>query len=150
MKYFLVPVFLFLASCASHYDMSDVERRIQLSEERGQEEIQQDLMVLIRKHPELSEKQKDELEAAVHNGFQKHQDLKAQERSVIQLLLREVFDPQGTKEMKTGLEKKLIDIDQAKARNIEELVQTVATPLQTIPAETHFERDFGILIREFR
>ena len=83
-------------------------------------------------------------------GLDRHRLLKEQERQVIGLFLHSHLDPAEKDEVRKAFKEKLDDIYQAKARNIEEVVENVATPLRNQPATPVFEDDFKTLMREFR
>ena len=141
---------LIIASCTHGKSMVDIEKRIQTVEKKEYEEIQNDLQLVIERHPELSSSQREKLKSQVLEGLDRHRLLKEQERQVIGLFLHSHLDPAEKDEVRKAFKEKLEDIYQAKARNIEEVVENVATPLRNNPPTPIFEDDFKTLMREFR
>lgn len=142
-------VCLILSSCASRYDMIDIERRIQLTEDRQWEDIQNDVKVLIEKHPELSSSQKEDVAKAFLEGFERHRILKIQERAAINLLLHATLDPKESEGVRTGLQKQLSEIYVRKVTNIETVINSVSVPLRALAQEEKLEKDIRTLMREF-
>jgi len=145
---FLVALFT-LCSCASRYNMLEIERRIQLAEDRQWNDIQADVKTLIENHPELTELQKSEVSKALLEGFERHRKLKIQERSAVNLLLRATLDSNESEATRKGFQKRLGEIYLEKVTNLEGVINSVATPLRTLPPEEPLEKDLGTLMREF-
>ena len=52
--------------------MVDIEKRIQTVEKKEYEEIQNDLQLVIERHPELSSSQREKLKSQVLEGLDRH------------------------------------------------------------------------------